>query len=281
MTLRVCAVVLLAAVAATFLAGCPSKPKPAPDAGPDAAVADAGSPDAAGPEAANEGLVKRFDDETLVDHLPLTVKASSALATLACPKGNTVATLQQGTAVVQLAQRNGYYRVTFADEANPALRKMAWVAHFAFEEPVPPGKKMDPPRCPTTMGIQVIVVEDGKARCAYECTADRECASAGGKCEAAPILPDTGELPPVPTYTTVCKPPQAPGPDAGKPRTYFGIPHAGQGKCPKHFVDAPKVGDLCYRDCKVDTDCPEPATCGAGPWGPRGASLKLCSMQQQ
>ena len=265
-------------IAAAFVIGCPDKKAtPSRDAGSDAAIGDAAI-DAAGPEAANEGLVRRYEDETPVDHVPLAVKATSARAVTAYPKGNEVATLQQGAAVVKLAERNGYFRVTFADDPKvPSLRKMGWVARFAFDEPTG-AKKVTMPRCPTTMGIQVIVLDDGdKGRCAYECGEDREC-TGGGTCEAAPLVPASGEMLPVPNYTTVCTPPDVDGgADAGKP-IYFGTQRTNAGKCPRFFGDAPKIGDLCYRTCKVDTDCPEPGACLTVPTGPGAKTAKLCVM---
>lgn len=266
-----------------ILVGCPGKkPVPPLEAGADAAARDAGPPDAAGPEAANEGLVKRYDDEVLVDHVPLTVMAGSALATTAYPKGSSVATLQHGTAVVKLSERNGYFRVTFADEKAPALRRMGWIVRFAFDEREGADggapKKVTMPRCPTTMGIQVIVLDGDKARCAYECAADAECSAASGTCEAAPLLPDSGELPAAPTYTTVCTAPALDGGvDAGKP-IYFGMARTPAGKCGKFFADAPKIGEICYRSCKVDTDCPEPGVCTTVNTGPGAKTAKLCVM---
>ncbi len=265
-----------AAVTAGLVVGCADKKKASPSA--DAGGMDSGSPDAAGPDAMNEGNVHRYDDESLVDRLPLVVKASSALVTSSCPKGDAIATLQRGASANQLSERNGFYRVTFADDKEPTRRKMGWIARFAFDDPVAPPRAIALPRCPTTMGLQVTVLaEEGKARCAYECAADRECP--GSACEAAAIVPDNGVLPPVPTYTTVCSPPSPDGgADAGaRRRSYFGIPHASNGKCPKLFIDAPKVGDLCYRFCKSDTDCPEPATCGGVPAASGAGQVKLCS----
>jgi hypothetical protein len=271
--------VLLAVTFTALLVGCPGKKSIRSSDGGDDASPDAGPPDAAGPEAANEGNVKRYDDEKLVDHVPLTVKASSALATTAYPKGNAVATLQQGTAVVQLGERNGYFRVTFADEKTPAVRRMAWVVRFAFDEPPAAPRKTTVPRCPTTMGIQVIVLDDNdKGRCAYECADDRECP--GATCEAAPLLPSTGELPTLPTYTTACTAPALDGgADGGKPPIYFGMARQQNGKCQRFFVEAPKIGDMCYRTCKVDTDCPDPGVCGTVPAGAGGKPVKLCAIR--
>jgi hypothetical protein len=279
---RARSVLAAASLNVLVLAGCPDKKPPPPrDAGPEAGMVDAGLPDAAGPEAANEGRIKRYGDEALLDHVPLTVMAPSALATTAYPKGSPVATLQKGTAVVKLSERNGYFRVTFADDKTPSLRMMGWVARFAFDERDPDAgapKKLTMPRCPTTMGIQVTVLDGDKVRCAYECGADLECSAAGGTCEAAAIVPDNGELLPVPNYTTVCTAPALDGGvDAGKP-IYFGMTRSASGKCAKFFQDAPKVGDLCYRSCKVDTDCPEPGVCTNVVVGPGAKTAKLCVM---
>jgi hypothetical protein len=254
-----------------FLASCKTTPPAPADAGKLTPVASALlAPDAAGPEAANELNVKRYDDEKLVDHVAKTVRASSASAVTSYPKGDSVATLQNATPVTVLAERNGFSRVTFADEKSPGRRTMAWVVSAAFDEPLPP-TKVPVSRCPVTMGIQVTVLQNGKATCAYECAAARECAG-GGTCEAAPLLTDAGELPPSPRYTTVCTPP-AGGADAGpKVPSLFGEMRLSNGKCREGFTEAPKLGALCFMTCKTDRNCAEGFSCKATP----AAREKLC-----
>ena len=257
----------------TSLPACKTPPAPvASDAGKLTTEGGGRSlaPDAAGPEAANELDVKRYDDEALVDHVPETVKAPSAAAVSAYPKGDSVATLQKGTVVAVLAERNGFSRVTFPDEKSPARRMMAWVVTAAFAEPLAP-VKLPLARCPVTMGIQLTVLQNGKATCAYECAADRECAG-GGACEAAPLLTDTGELPPSPRYTTVCTPPPAAADAGPKVPSLFGEMRLSNGKCREGFAEAPKLGSLCFMTCKTDRNCAEGFSCKATP----AAREKLC-----
>lgn len=270
---------LAVAAMACALAGCGNKKKPAEiaDAAPLAAL-DSGR-DAAGPEAANELDVARYEDEVLVDHAALSVKTSAASALTSYPRGDVVATLNQGDAVVQLAERNGFYRVTFADSGNPSRRKMGWVAHFAFEDlpaRVRVGKLALPP-CSVGSGdpgTALRVVTTDKPRCAYVCKADRECIATGGQCEAAIVVPESGEITANPAYTTVCTS-RSTSPDAGAdggklPPSLFGVPASLEGKCPRGFAPAPKLGRLCYRSCKVDGDCPQDSSCKSA------AGAKLC-----
>src|SRR5262249_39420457 len=152
-----------------------------------------------------ELLIRRYEDEHVVDQAPLTVATPTVSTFTYYPSREIVATLKQGTIVTELAERNGYYRITFPDPNDPTRRLMGWAAHFAFEETpgFAPGTKYVVPKC-TGLGTMAHVVQD-KARCAYTCKDDPEC-GADGTCEAALELPDNGVVPPTVTYTTVCTP---------------------------------------------------------------------------
>ncbi len=263
-----------------LLAACGNKRAAPTDAGASAtlgdarASADAGGParDAAGPLAANELDVVRYEDESAVDHAALTIKTPFANAYRAYPKGDVVTTLKAGANVTQIAERNGYYLVTFDAPFPPARTLMGWMAKFAFDERVAAAMTADAgadagakvPRCVNDK-LEYLALQDPVRRdyrCAYLCKDDLECKNSGAVCEAA-ILPEpSGAIVPATQFSTVCT-------DAGagpiKPTrkipSLFGVPHRGDGKCAAGFVTAPKTGTLCYRGCKVDADCPPNATC--------------------
>lgn len=264
--------------------GCKKTPaEPTSDAGSltatataDAAAADAGASDAA--RDAGTALVDYDDDVVAVDHVALTVKAPSASVRAAIPDGAVLATLLAGTAVTQTAERHGYFKIEAPDPKDASKKVVGWTVKYAFEDEraaptTPSPKKVLPPRC-TGTAIPVKQPGDAAGRCAYACKNDRECSAAGMTCEAAIALPGPTEAPsPTPSYTTVCAvAPGAPKPDAGAPRvpSLFGVMQNGLGKCPHNFTTAPKFGALCYRTCKVDTDCPADAKCKPTPSG------KLC-----
>ncbi len=253
--------------------GCDDKkPVVAMDAG--GAVRDAGAldaePDAAGPEAANELEVTRYEDETAVDHLALTVKTPFANAYRSYPKGVVTTALKSGYAVTALAERNGFYRVTFEAPYPPARTLMGWMPRFVFDDQMATamldggGDSGKIPYCSVDK-LELLVVQDLAHRdphCAYICKDDLECQKSAAVCEAAILLEPSGAMGIATQYTTVCTDAGAPISD-GKRKipSLFGIPHRGDGKCPPLFTTAPKTGKLCYRSCKVDTDCPQNAKC--------------------
>ena len=236
----------------------------------DAESVDAGQ-DAAGPEAANELEVLRYDDEAPVERVPLTVKTPFANAYRAYPKGDLVTTLKAGTTVIQLAERNGFYRVTFDAPYPPARTLMGWMPKFVFDDATaaamatdagPGTKKM--PFC--NVGLREFLVSQDPAHrdahCAYFCKDDFECAKASCTCEAAIGLEPSGALTTSAQFTTVCTDAGAPTRDGGKRvPSLYGKPHNVDGTCPPHFVPAPKIGKFCFRSCKTDVDCPNGSTC--------------------
>lgn len=270
--------IVIAAALGCGLAACGNKKKSEPvETGKPVAIADAGL-DAAALEAANELDVARYEDEVAVDHVPLKVKASAALTFKSYPMGDLIVTLDRGDDVVQLSERYGFYRVTFSDPKHRSRRLMGWIGHFAFEEP-PPAKKFPLLRCRIGTGqpgTALVVLED-PPRCAYVCKDAAECVATGSKCEARIVVPQSsGEITSIPSYTTVCTA-AAKSPEAGAgakktPPSLFGTSPPVNGKCPRLFAPAPKVGPLCYRSCKTDVECPDGSTCKAF------GRIKLCSV---
>jgi len=270
--------IVIAAALGCGLAACGNKKKSEPvETGKPVAIADAGL-DAAALEAANELDVARYEDEVAVDHVPLKVKTSAALAFKSYPMGDLIVTLDRDDDVVQLSERYGFYRVTFSDPKHRSRKLMGWIGHFAFEPP-PAKKKFPLLRCRVGTGqpgTALVVLED-PPRCAYVCKDAAECVATGSKCEARIVVPQSsGEITSSPSYTTVCTA-AAKSPEAGvggkkPPPSLFGTSPPVNGKCPRLFTPAPKVGPLCYRSCKTDIECPEGSMCKAF------GKTKLCSV---
>jgi len=271
---------IIAAALGCGLVACGDKKKPEPVetaklAEPGKSVdtdkpSDAAGRDAAGAEASNELDVARYEDEVAVDHAPLKVKASTATAFRSYPKGDMVATLNHDDEVVELSERYGFYRITFPDPKDRSRKLMGWVARFAFEDAPTTKKKLTLPRCVIGTGdpgTAVLVLED-PPRCAHVCKEAAECVASGRKCEARIVVPRSGDFASNPSYTTVCG---AKPPDPNARPSLFGVPAPGNGKCPRSYALAPKLGGFCYRSCKKDLDCPDESTCRTF------GKVKLCS----
>ena len=238
---------------ALVLVGCTSSGKKTAsriDRAPAASRAAAPADDY-GPEAVNEKRVKRYDDEQNVDHRPLVVQVAVTHASLSYPNGAAAFPLRRGQRVVQLGERNGFYRVTTTPaDGDPTL--MGWVARFAFEA-APAETSAPAPQCTGT--AVAVMGSSASARCAYVCNAARECGEAR-RCEAAILVAGPQDEP---SYTTACAV-SAPSAPPVVP-SLFGAPHASDGRCPSGFAAAKSIGSLCYRSCQTDRDCPSDATC--------------------
>lgn len=248
--------------------------RPPSDAGSDA---DASDFDAAGPLARNELRVKRYEDEVPTSPAAALVVASPAPVLTAFPKGDEVARLRAGHAATRIAERNGFYLVTFADPTEASRTLLGWIARFAFE-PLDAGasagtKLVDAPWC---SGQKVLALQPGaKPRCGYVCYRDFECTD-GATCEAAADLPKLGKVPTEFEYTTVCTPPPGAAPskprDAGGVPSLVGAPFNPDGRCPKGFAAARQLGAICFMTCQSKVNCPEDMTCHPAP----GTTQKFC-----
>ena len=283
-------------IAAVSAAACGDKKSPSADqaasaekaVGSNAVAAQAGSGSSAGSgsaaEASNEPVlynrldVERYDDEKPVDSVKLTVKVPNKVAAYrAFPGGAMVAALAHGTEVVQLASRNGFYRVTFTDPERPERRLMGWVASPAFEDPPKLPKSFGPARCTIFdggPGTQVYALEANNtiAACEYVCNNPSECESTGGKCELRMFIDKLGTIPDTWQYTTVC-PLQQLIPNG--PPQLIGNQPPFNGRCPFNEITVPKYGMVCYRACKKDLDCPQGSNCRS--FEELKVKSKLCS----
>jgi hypothetical protein len=247
------------------------------------AQAGSGSGSGAGSAEANEPVlfnrldVERYDDEKIVDHVPLKVKVPKVAAYRGFPGGALVTALAQGTEVIQLASRSGFYRVTFPDPEHADRRLMGWVAGPAFEAPPKLAKKYDAARCTIFdggPGTQVYAIEnDGRAAaCEYVCRDASECESTGGKCELRMYIDKLGTIPDVWQYSTVCPLPSL---VSNGPPELIGNQPPVNGRCPHGQSVVPRYGGGCYRVCKKDLDCPQGSTCRA--FDKLKVKTKLCS----
>lgn len=251
----------VASVALVALVACSreSAAPPVADAAPAVVSAPTASASAA-PVVVNEAKVTRYKDEAAMN-VPVTVKHTPAAVLTAMPKGDIVAQLKVGDAVTQLAERNGYYRVTFTDPANAKQLLSGWLDKFAFiDRPTPPKKKV-----PICTGDLILVMQ-GDMRCAKTCSDDAECP--GGDCEVAAILHADGQPPENSASTTVCTPkaapaasasgsasaaPSASAPVKAKPKTTSVGVNAADMTCPNGYMQMQKV--MCMKFCKGDDDC--------------------------
>ncbi len=177
------------------------------DAGPTAAA-----PVADDPPPKNAASVARFGSENALGDAEATIKRP-ARVTSAIPSGADVAAIPAGTIVKQVAEKGGFYRVTFADPKEPTTRLTGWVDKLAFIDPAsvapgattaataPKGKK--PIKCAAGL---VLAGSDDKATpvCSKKCSDDKECN--GGECEVSFLFdPDKlTMLPAASSRTMVC-----------------------------------------------------------------------------
>lgn len=175
------------------------------------AVADAGGAAAVAvdPPPKNAASVARFGSENALGDAEATIKRPVRVTT-AIPSGADVASIPAGTIVKQVAEKGGFYRVTFADPKEPTARLTGWVDKLAFIDPasVAPGaagaaKTKKPIKCAAGL---VLAGSDEKATpvCSKTCSDDKECS--GGECEVAFLFdPDKlTMLPAASSRTMVC-----------------------------------------------------------------------------
>ena len=263
---------IFCALVLSFLAGCSSCDRGSSsadaDARRDAGPEDAGF-DAAGPLGANEGFIKRYEDEEAREHVTRTVVATKALVFTAHPTGDAVATLAEGKSVDVVAEHAGYYLASFDSDGRKLL---GWVVKLAFEQleaGAEAGTRITTLRC---TGQKILVLQDGRTKCDYVCYRDLECQD-GSKCEAAIELPKNGVIEAEPRFTSVCSgTPVAQRKDGGMP-SLFGEMRQPDGTCRKGTAEAKKLGPLCFQSCTTDRDCPPDSACKVVD----GATEKLCN----
>lgn len=149
-----------------------------------AGAADAGAVATAEPAPKNAASVAKFGNENPLD-TAATIKRPNVRVTAAIPSGADVTTLPAGTAVKQVAEKGGFYRITFADPKDPSSRLTGWVDKLSFVEPAAPvatakGKK--PIHCAKNL---VLAGSDEHATpvCSKVCAKDEDCP--GGECQVA------------------------------------------------------------------------------------------------
>jgi hypothetical protein len=277
---------LAAAVLAT-LTGCPRK-KPSTEV--DAGVAETPVVDAApAPLAANEADVTRFPDETKLDRVAATVLAGVTNVRKAPPSGAVITTIPKGTVVLEHAQKDKFFLVSFDDPKDPTKKLMGWVFQDAFSAtPSVPQKPPGVNPCPA--GQQLLIAEQdfcGKVcKVAADCPNGQACTGSAklfglnGKvgepvsvCSFLAGIPDGGTAPPpvadagakIVIDAGTAKPGAGAATDAGVPsQTVAGVqePPDASGKCPANFVLVAS-DKLCHRTCNAPNgvECPAKSRC--------------------
>jgi hypothetical protein len=259
------------------LAGCPHKKADTVDAAPpELLVLDAGL---AAPEASNDADVTRFPDETKLDHVARSTQAVVTTVRKAPPSGAVIATLAKGTAVQEIAQRDKFSIILFADPKDPTKKLMGWVFQEAFiGGATTPQKPTVTNPCPA--GQQLLIGEQdfcGKVcKVAADCPNGQACTGSAklfgldGKvgepvnvCSFLAGIRDAGPATP-PVVDAGPSKPDA-GTDAGVlGQTLAGVqqPPDAAGACPPSFVLV-ALDKLCHRTCNQPNgvECPARARC--------------------
>jgi hypothetical protein len=252
------------------LVGCPKKPSPATDAGPEDAAPPAVEA-AAAPLAANEAAVTRYPDESAVNHVPQSTRwAVANVRTQASPSGGElVAVIKAGTEVDKIADRQGFSLIVFTDPSDASRKDMGWVSAVVFT-PEPPHKHV-PVHCGA--GQAAILLQSGE-ECVTPCTQDANCPK-GTVCNGAGVLSNNGAPG---AATKFCGPSAGPAtgpdagggagptppsaPDAGAPSKKLDVKKGADGKCPGGYG---ACGVICRLQCGKDADCGVPgAHCQGG-----------------
>lgn len=257
---RACRCVAVSLVA-FVLVGCPLKKPGASDGGADAAPpgdAQAMAETGAAPTLANAGDVTRYPDETPISNVPATIRWSVADARRqASNTGTLVAVLKAGTAVEKVAERQGFFLITFSDPADPTRREEGWIGEAVFSPE--PSHKHVPVKC--TAPAVAVLLQMGQEECVTQCTSDSACPS-GDSCSGAGPLSNNGAPGGVVTFCRATG--KAGAADAGAPAPAAGdggLPakpskpldaKLENGKCPAGYATC---GVACRLTCKTAADC--------------------------
>ena len=158
----------------------------------DAADAGAATTPVAASEPAPKNLaaVATFGNENALENVEATTKRANIRVTTAIPTGSEVAILPAGAVVKQVAEKSGFYRVTFADPKDPTSRLVGWVDKTAFIAPTssPPtiGSAAAKAKKPITCAAGQVLAGEGEEAtpaCSKPCSDDKDCA--GGECQMA------------------------------------------------------------------------------------------------
>jgi hypothetical protein len=247
---------------AFVLLGCPLKKPGVSDGGADAAppgdaqalAAETG----AGATIANASDVIRYPDETPIANVPATIRWSVADARRqASNTGTLVAALKTGTEVEKIAERQGFFLITFSDPGNASRHEEGWIGEAVFT-PEPPHKHV-PVKC--TAPQVAVLLQMGQEECATQCTADAACPT-GDSCSGAGPLSNNGVPGAIVTFCRATG--KAGGADAGTPAPAAadgGLPpkpskpldvKPENGKCPAGYATC---GAVCRMTCKTAADC--------------------------
>lgn len=153
-----------APVASTTVAATASTPSTA------SAAPSASAPKA--PTVANESDVARFPDEKKLDEEAVLQWSSSKVRKK--PQGDPVVSLAKGTSVTKIAERQGFFLITFADPKDASKRLEGWVYKDAFNAEVPlESEPLAGNKCPAG----AVFREDAATgkHCNRACASDAQC----------------------------------------------------------------------------------------------------------
>jgi hypothetical protein len=264
-----------AAVTAILVAvtGCPRKKVDTADAGLDGATAaiDAAP---AGPEATNEADVAHFPDETKLDRVAASTEAHATNVRKSPPNGAVITSLPKGTNVVQLAQHEKFFLISFDDPKDATKRLEGWVIQDAFNA-TPTPKKPSPP-CPAG---QTLLLAD-QDFCGHICKTNKDC-PAGQACSGqANIVSADGKIGEAVNTCSffhldagIAAPPDSGAADAGGKAAVADAGGAGAGQTVAGVQQPPGAGNscpsgfaimddkLCHHTCAQPKDCPTGSHC--------------------
>lgn len=242
-------------------------PEAAATAAPTADATDAGpaaspvpSTPAAVVSAANEADVARFPDETAVENGAATLQRWSNVRE-APLNGKVVASLNKGTAVTSIAQRDKYTLVNFDNPKDPTQKLMGWVSQDSFS----PAPAVDAgPLRPVMCTAPDLALVSDVPFCGRVCVRNTDCpAGSGCRGSANKMKIDGKPGDPVavciaiPAPTTVL---DAGGGsrvatiDAGKPAVLGDTVDPVGGKCAPNYALIARDG-RCHKLCPNVADC--------------------------
>ena len=262
------------------LTGCPKKDAGATDAASSATPTEAAAPTAsATPEGAYEGDVKRYSDETKVDHVSATIAWYVVNVRSEASSGSSlIAVLKKGTDTTKLATKDNFYLVSFTEPSAPGRKLVGWIDQRAYTPQIWDAGK----HYITCSKTQVaIMLEGGQELCVSPCSSDNDACPTGQVCDGdAPksVQGSAGDMvefcrignkkggttPPTPVVDAGTTP--APTvdagtakPDAGSTAFRAAYRHAlDAGACNQGFF---QVGAFCRFVCTASSECVGGAAC--------------------
>jgi hypothetical protein len=260
------------------LTGCPKKDAGATDAASSAAPEAAAPAPSAAPEGANESDVKRYPEETKVDHVPATIAWYVVNVRSEASSGSSlISVLKKGTDTMKLASKDNFYLISFTEPSAPGRKLIGWIDQKAYTPQIwDAGKHFI--TCSKTQ--EAILLEGGHELCVSPCSSGNDTCPTGQVCDgdAPKSLQGSagdnvefcrignkkgGTTPPAPVVDSGTTPPAVVDAgtktDAGGTAYRAAYRHAvDAGSCNQGFF---QVGAFCRFVCTASSDCVGGAAC--------------------